>query len=112
MNKQFSRFALNCLAVATLSVSLLACSNKHEEVVVPVVEDGLLTSNVKAALAADPELKNIDFKVVAHAGVVELGGTIDTYPQIDRALSVTRAVTGVKSIEDKTVKKEEAAAAK
>ncbi|HWT54179.1 MAG TPA: BON domain-containing protein [Rhodocyclaceae bacterium] len=110
MNKTHSRFALNCLAIIAVSASLFACS-KHDENVVPVVEDSVLTSNVKAALAADPETKNINLTVAAHSGVVELSGGFDSYPQLDRALTVTRGVTGVKSVDDKTVKREGTAAA-
>ena len=109
MNKQHSRFALKCLAIFALSATLAACS-KHEETAVPVVEDSVLTSNVKAALAADPETKDINLNVAAHSGVVELSGGFDSYSKLDRALAVTRAVTGVKSVDDKTVKREEAAA--
>jgi hypothetical protein len=110
MNKTYSRFALNFLAVAALSASLIACS-KHDEVVTPVVEDSVLTSNVKAALAADPETKDANLNVTARSGVVELSGSFDSYPKLDRALAVTRGVTGVKSVDDKTVKNEVAAAA-
>jgi hypothetical protein len=110
MNKRFSRFALNLALAGTLSAALLACS-KHDAAAIPVVDDGVLTNNVKAALASDPELKGFDIKVAAHAGVVELSGIFDSYPKIDRAISVTRGVAGVKSIDDKTVKREDPAAA-
>jgi osmotically-inducible protein OsmY len=110
MKKQHSRFALNFLAVTALSVSLIACS-KHDEVVIPVVEDSVLTTNVKAALAADPETKDANLNVVARSGVVELSGSFDSYSKLDRALAVTRGVTGVKSVDDKTVKNEAAVAA-
>lgn len=109
MKKQHSRFALNFLAVAALSASLIACS-KNDEVVIPVVEDSVLTSNVKAALAADPETKDANLGVTARSGVVELSGTFDSYSKLDRALAVTRGVTGVKSVDDKTVKNAAAAA--
>lgn len=110
MNKQHSRFALKCLAIFALSATLAACS-KHDENAVPVVEDSVLTSNVKAALAADPETKDINLNVAAHSGVVELSGSFDSYSKLDRALAVTRGVIGVKSVDDKTVKKEVAAGA-
>lgn len=109
MNKQYSRFALSLAMAAALSVSLLAC-NKPAEVVIPAVEDSVLTANVKAALAADPELKGAKLNVEAHTGVIQLSGMLDSYPQIDRALAVVGAVIGVKSIDDKTSKKEGAAA--
>lgn len=110
MNKKYSRFALNCLAVFALSATLAACS-KHDENVVPVVEDGALTANVKAALAADAETKDLGLNVAARSGVVELSGTFDSYPKLDRALTIARGVSGVKSVDDKTVKKDDAAAA-
>lgn len=110
MNKYHSRFALKCLAILALSATLAAC-NKHEEATVPVVEDSVLTANVKAALAADPDTKSINLNVAAHSGVVELSGGFDSYSQLDRALAVTRGVTGVKSVDDKTVKREGAAPA-
>ena len=111
MNKQYSRFALNCLAVAALSVALIACNKKPDEAVIPVVEDSVLTANVKAALAADPELRGMDLQVAAKSGVVELSGGFDSYPKLDRAVTVVRGVTGVREVNDKTVKREGAAAA-
>ncbi|MBY0341817.1 MAG: BON domain-containing protein [Rhodocyclaceae bacterium] len=109
MNQRFSRLALNLVLAGTLSAALLGCGK--EENITPVVEDSVLTSNVKAAIAADPELKGLDIQVAANAGVVELSGAFDSYPKLDRALSVVRGVTGVKSVDDKTIKREEAAAA-
>ena len=111
MNKQYTRLALNCLAVVALSASLIACNKKPEEAVIPVVEDNVLAANVKAALAADPELKGMELQVAAKSGVVELSGGFDSYPKLDRAVTVARGVTGVRSVDDKTVKKEGAAAA-
>lgn len=108
MNQRFSRLALKLVLAGTLSAALLGCGKEEE--VIPVVEDGTLTSNVKAAIAADPELKGLDLQVAARAGVVELSGAFDSYSKLDRALSVARSVTGVKSIDDKTVKREDVAA--
>lgn len=105
MNKQHSHFALNCLAVLAVSASLFACS-KHDEALIPVVEDSVLTANVKAALATDADVNNSKLTVAARSGVVELGGSFESYAAIDRALALTRGVTGVKSVDDKTVKKE------
>jgi hyperosmotically inducible protein len=103
MNKRFSRLALKLLIAGSLSATLIACSEKAA----PLVDDSTLNSTVKAALAADPELKG--FEVVASSGVVQLSGTFDSYPQIDRALSVVRGVPGVLSVNDKTSKREDSA---
>lgn len=93
-----------------MSASLFACS-KHDELVIPVVEDSVLTANVNAALAVNPDTKGLNLVVAAHSGVVELSGSFDSYPKLDRALALTCGVTGVKSVDDKTVKKDDAATA-
>lgn len=109
MNQRFSRLALNLVLAGTLTAVLLGCGKKEE--IIPVVEDSVLTSNVKAAIAADPDLKGLDIQVIARAGIVELSGVFDSYPKLDRALVIARGVTGVKSIDDKTVKREDPAPA-
>lgn len=100
-----TRTILNLLLAGSLALSLIACSKKAEVVEIPVVEDSVLTANVKTALAADPELKGLNLNVAAHSGVVELSGEIDSYPKLDHAVTVARGVTGVRSVDDKTVKK-------
>lgn len=105
MKNRYSRLAMSIALAGTLSLSLIACG-KHDEIEVPVVEDSVLTANVKAALAADPELKGLVFEVAAKAGIVTLGGAFESYPAIDRALNVAKGVTGVRSIDDKTTKKD------
>lgn len=108
MKNRHYRNALNLVLAGTIAAALLGCGK--EEVVIPVIDDNVLTATVKDALAADPELKGLNIKVAAHAGVVEFSGTIDSYPQMDRAINATRSITGVKSVDDKTVKRESAVA--
>ncbi len=108
MKNRHYRNALNLVLAGAIAAALLGCGK--EEVVIPVVDDNVLTATVKDALAADPELKGLNIKVAAHAGVVELSGMIDSYPQMDRAINTTRSITGVRSVDDKTVKRESAAA--
>ena len=99
------RTLLNLMLAAGLAVFLTACDSRHEAPPIPVVEDSVLTTNVKTALAADPELQSLNLSVAAKAGVVQLSGDVDSYPKIDRALTIVRGVSGVREVDDKTVMK-------
>lgn len=64
------------------------------------VDDTVLTTQVKAALLADPDVKSFDFKVETRKGDVQLSGFVDSQAQVDRALEITRAVPGIGAIEN------------
>ena len=62
------------------------------------VDESIVTTRVKAALLGDAGVKGIDIGVVTSKGKVQLSGFVDDQTQIDRAMSVTRAVEGVQSV--------------
>lgn len=65
------------------------------------IDDGVLTTRVKSALLDDASVKSFDLKVETRKGEVMLSGFVDNWSQIERAISVTRSVSGVKSIDNK-----------
>ena len=65
------------------------------------VDDSIVTTRVKAALLGEAGVKGIDIGVVTSKGKVQLSGFVDNQTQIDRAMSVTRAVEGVQSVVNK-----------
>ena len=65
------------------------------------IDDSVVTTRVKTALLNDPDVKSIDFKVETRKGEVLLSGFAANQTQIDRALAVTKAVSGVKSVDNK-----------
>ena len=65
------------------------------------IDDTVVTTRVKSALLADPDVKAFDLKVETRKGDVQLSGFVDNQMQIDRAIAVTRSVTGVKNVENK-----------
>ena len=65
------------------------------------IDDSVVTTKVKSALLNDPDVKSIDFKVETRKGEVLLSGFAANQAQIDRALTVTKAVAGVKSVDNK-----------
>jgi hyperosmotically inducible periplasmic protein len=62
------------------------------------IDDGVITTKVKAALLADSGVKSSDISVVTRDGMVQLSGFVDNQTQIDRATEVARGVEGVKNV--------------
>jgi len=109
MKTPTSRLLLG-LALTAFSTSMLIGCNKAPEstpetTVPPVsvgtqIDDTVITSSVKAALLADPTVKSFDVQVETRKGTVQLNGVVETQAQIDQALAVTRAVSGVSAVEN------------
>ena len=62
------------------------------------VDDGIVTTKVKAALLADSYVKSYDIAVVTRKGEIQLSGFVDNQSQIDRAIEVARGIEGVRSV--------------
>ena len=62
------------------------------------VDDGVITTRVKAALLADPDIHSLDIRVVTRMDEVQLSGFVDNQAQIDRALALAQAVPGVRHV--------------
>jgi hyperosmotically inducible protein len=70
------------------------------------IDDGVITTKVKAALLADSSVKSSDIGVVTRDGEVQLSGFVDSQSQIERATEVAKGVEGVKRvINEMSVKK-------
>jgi hyperosmotically inducible protein len=65
------------------------------------VDDSAITTKVKSALLADADVKGLDIKVETRKGEVQLSGFVDSQSQIDRAITVTKGVEGVKNVDNK-----------
>ena len=64
------------------------------------VDDGVLTTKVKAALLRERGLKSTDVHVETHQGRVLLSGFVDSDDQKQRALRVASHVSGVREVRD------------
>ena len=63
-----------------------------------VLDDGVITTKVKAALVAEPTTKARDITVVTREGIVQLSGFVDSASEKARASAVAQAVAGVKEV--------------
>ncbi len=105
-------FALSTAITVLLAFSTVGCK-PVDSVGTPVpsttigtdIDDSVITSSVKSALLADADIKSFDFKVETRKGEVLLSGFVDNQAQLDRATAVTRAVSGVKGIQNNVVLK-------
>lgn len=66
-------------------------------------DDTLITSKVKAAFAADPQVKATEVKVETFKGVVQLSGFVDSRASAQKAVELARQVKGVKDVKNDTV---------
>jgi hyperosmotically inducible protein len=62
------------------------------------MNDGMITAAVESVLLADADLRRLGFKVITRKGKVQLSGFVDNIVQMDRMITVTRGVPGVKGI--------------
>jgi hyperosmotically inducible protein len=62
------------------------------------VDDGVVTTKVKAALLADANVRSFDIAVLTRKGEVQLSGFVDNQSQIDRAVEVAHGIEGVRSV--------------
>lgn len=64
------------------------------------VTDASLTTKVKAALLAEPELKSLEIHVETVKGTVHLSGRVGSEAAIQKAVEVARNVKGVKMVKN------------
>ncbi len=63
------------------------------------VSETLTTGKVKAAIAADPGMKDSDVSVTTNNGVVMLAGTVKSQDQISIATNLAQKMDGVNKVE-------------
>ena len=65
------------------------------------IDDSVITTKVKAALLADPDVKSFDIAVETHKGEVQLSGFVDTQEQMDQAVEIAKKIEGVTNVGNK-----------
>ena len=109
MKTNLGLFVLGTTLAGLLTVFVAGCSKPSDSTGTPPpsttvgteIDDSVVTTRVKSALLADPDVKSFDFKVETRKGEVQLSGFVDNQSQIDHATTITRGVAGVSSIDNK-----------
>jgi hyperosmotically inducible protein len=92
---------LSAIFVAVSLVSVVGCaSGPQKEGTGEYIDDTAITTKVKAAIFNEPTLKSAEINVETFKGVVQLSGFVKERADIDKAATVARGVSGVKSVKN------------
>ena len=97
---------IGCLVALMLIVTFTACaSSSKQESTGEYVDDSVITTKVKALLAADDFLKSFEIGVETRKGIVQLSGFVDSQKAVNKAVEIARSVGGVKSVKNSLIVK-------
>ena len=89
-----------------LIASFAACaSTSKQESTGEYVDDSVITTKVKALLAADDFLKSFQISVETFKGTVQLSGFVGSQKAVDKASEIARSVKGVTSVKNDLIVK-------
>lgn len=96
--------SIKSLLASLFLLTLAACApTAQHEGTGEYIDDALITTKVKAALAADPTVKATEVQVETYRGTVQLSGFVSTPEARRRALDLARATNGVRGVKDDMV---------
>src|SRR5688572_13618202 len=93
------------LSCGALAATGCAHHHGHERTGGEVVSDSSLTTKVKSALLAEKDVNSFDIEVKTVGGTVQLWRFVDSQWQIDKAVQVASAVTGVQKVKNDLIHK-------
>jgi hyperosmotically inducible protein len=113
MNNPLGLRILTTTIAGVMTISMVACGKTVDATgatppnitVGTEIDDNVVTTRVKSVLLADADIKSFDINVETRKGEVMLSGYVDNQGQIDRALTLTKAVEGVKAVDNKVILK-------
>jgi osmotically-inducible protein OsmY len=95
---------LKVVLSSLMIMTLVACApTAKREGTGEYIDDAVITTKVKAALAADPMVKATEVKVTTYKGIVELSGFVDSPQSVQRAVEIARHVEGVREVRNALV---------
>lgn len=94
--KRFSIFFIALLMAGALGCAATETRQSTSE----YVDDSWITTKVKSEIFAEPSLKVAQVNVETYQGVVQLSGFVESKADMAKAVEVTRAVKGVKSVKN------------
>lgn len=107
---KFHQTTLIQVLALSFAASLLAsgCDKRDGTTNTPVssttvgteIDDSVVTTRVRSALLADPDVKSLDIKVETRKGAVQLSGFVGSQERIDKAIALVLKVEGVKGVEN------------
>ena len=98
--------SLSLIMCLVFVVALISCAgSRTSESSGQYVDDSVITTKVKSALLADPDIKSLDIGVETFKGVVQLSGFVNNADQASKAVEIAKSVKGVRSVKNSLVVK-------
>ena len=95
MLKLIKKFAM----IVILGLAVAGCATQPgTKSTGEVVDDAVITTKVKSALLADPDVSGLAINVDTYKGQVTLTGNVKSGAQIKRAEDIARSMKGVTSV--------------
>lgn len=92
---------LGSLLLAAALCSITACSSTPtRESTGQYLDDSAITGKVKAAILNEKTLSSAEINVETFKGIVQLSGFVSSTANIERAVTITREVNGVRSVKN------------
>jgi osmotically-inducible protein OsmY len=92
---------ISVLLAALAMTAIVGCaSTAKQESTGQYVDDTAITTKVKAAIFNEPTLKSAEINVETFKGRVQLSGFVNSQGDINKAVAVTQAITGVTSVKN------------
>jgi hyperosmotically inducible protein len=97
---QFNKY-LSAVFLAVTLGSVVGCApTETKQGTGEYIDDTVITTKVKAAIAEDPLTKVLEVKVKTFKGEVQLSGFVSSREAANRAIELARGVKGVTAVKD------------
>lgn len=94
-------FPVTVLMLAIAAPALTGCAVfSRQESAGEYLDDATLTTKVKSAILADPDLKVMQINVETFQGTVQLSGFVDSQQSKVKAVEMARRIKGVRAVKD------------
>lgn len=97
------RRIFSSLAVVALLATTACASTANDESTGQVIDSTVISTKVRAAIAADDQLSIIPIDVTTFKDVVQLSGFVDSAAHKQRAGEIAAGVEGVKEVRNNLV---------
>ena len=99
MNHVSKYFSAVFVSIALITAVGCAPTTQHEGTG-EYVDDSVVTTKVKAAIFNEATLKSAEINVETFKGVVQLSGFVNSQSDINKAVELSRGISGVVSVKN------------
>jgi osmotically-inducible protein OsmY len=97
---------VGCFVLFMFIAAFVACASTSKQGSAgEYVDDSVITTKVKSALASDDFLKSFEISVETFKSTVQLSGFVNSQKAVDNAGEIARSVKGVKSVKNDLIVK-------